>query len=172
MFAFVPLVARMQPNRCDRATRCRGLCAAINGGLSSIKTQKLEEGRAAIFHRLDPRRRFARLRARRPRTTLPVPSGSSFLSAPPDADIRPPERVAEGLSRGWHQRVVGGTRPGGGRNIGRRGWAEAAPDGYTMWVLSSEPMVYNQFAFKNLPFDPEKDFEPISLLFFNTLALV
>ena len=60
----------------------------------------------------------------------------------------------------------------GGPNIGARACAEAAPDGYTICVLSSEPVVYNQFVLKSLPFDPEKDFEPISNLFFNTLALV
>ena len=47
---------------------------------------------------------------------------------------------------------------------------EAPPDGYTLCVLSSEPIVYSQFLFKSLPFNPEKDFEPITNLFFNTLA--
>jgi len=80
--------------------------------------------------------------------------------------------LADELSKALHQPVVVENRPGGALNIGTRACAEAAPDGYTICVLSSEPMVYNQFAFKGLPFDPEKDFEPISLLFFNTLALV
>src|SRR5262245_63892949 len=80
--------------------------------------------------------------------------------------------LADELSKALHQPVVVENRPGGALNIGTRACAEAAPDGYTICVLSSEPMVYNQFAFKSLPFDPEKDFEPISLLFFNTLALV
>ena len=39
-------------------------------------------------------------------------------------------------------------------------------------MLSSEPAVYNQFLFKSIPYDPEKDFQPIANLFFNTLALV
>ena len=80
--------------------------------------------------------------------------------------------LADELSKTLHQPVIVENRPGGALNIGTRACAESAPDGYTVCVLSSEPMVYNQFAFKNLPFDPEKDFEPISLLFFNTLALV
>jgi tripartite-type tricarboxylate transporter receptor subunit TctC len=46
-------------------------------------------------------------------------------------------------------------RTGGGLNIGTRACAEAAPDGYTICVLSSEPVVYSQFLFKSLPFDPE-----------------
>src|SRR5262249_20469989 len=43
---------------------------------------------------------------------------------------------------------------------------------HTLCVLSSEPIVYSQFLNKKLPYDPEKDFEPIANLFFNTLALV
>ena len=63
-------------------------------------------------------------------------------------------------------------RPGGGQNIGGRACAEAPPDGYTICVLSTEPVIYNQFQYKSLPFNPEKDFLPIRLLFLNSLALV
>src|SRR5436190_16073310 len=80
--------------------------------------------------------------------------------------------LADELQKAWGQPVVVENRAGGALNIGTRACAEAAPDGYTICVLSSEPVVYNQFLFKSLPFDPEKDFEPISNLFFNTLALV
>src|SRR5262249_38125024 len=62
--------------------------------------------------------------------------------------------------------------PRGAVTVGPGACAGVGPDAYPIGVLPSEPMVYNQFAFKSLPFDPEKDFEPISLLFFNTLALV
>ena len=80
--------------------------------------------------------------------------------------------LADELQKALRQPVVVENRPGGGLNIGTRACAEALPDGYTICVLSSEPIVYNQFLFKSLPFDPEKDLEPISNLFFNTLALV
>jgi tripartite-type tricarboxylate transporter receptor subunit TctC len=80
--------------------------------------------------------------------------------------------LADELQKALGQPVVVENRTGGALNIGTRACAEAAPDGYTICVLSSEPVVYNQFLFKSLPFDPEKDFEPISNLFFNTLALV
>jgi tripartite-type tricarboxylate transporter receptor subunit TctC len=63
-------------------------------------------------------------------------------------------------------------RPGGGQNIGARACAEAVPDGYTICVMSSEPSVYNQYLYKSIPYDPEKDFQPIANLFFNTLAVV
>src|SRR5499425_1504122 len=61
-------------------------------------------------------------------------------------------------------------RTGGGLNIGTRACAESPPDGYTICVISNEPIVYNRFLYKSLPFNPEKDFEPITNLFFNTLA--
>jgi tripartite-type tricarboxylate transporter receptor subunit TctC len=78
--------------------------------------------------------------------------------------------MIEELQKRLKQTFIVENRPGGGLNIGTRACAEAAPDGYTICVLSSEPIVYNQFLFKSLPFNPEKDFEPITNLFFNTLA--
>jgi tripartite-type tricarboxylate transporter receptor subunit TctC len=80
--------------------------------------------------------------------------------------------LADELQKALRQPVVVENRPGGALNVGTRACAEAAPDGYTICVLSSGPLAYNQFLFKSLPFDPEKDLEPISNLFFNTLALV
>lgn len=78
--------------------------------------------------------------------------------------------VSDELQKRLGQTFIVENRPGGGLNIGTRACAEAAPDGYTICVLSSEPIVYSQFLFKSLPFKPEKDFEPITNLFFNTLA--
>jgi tripartite-type tricarboxylate transporter receptor subunit TctC len=80
--------------------------------------------------------------------------------------------MAEELQKRFGQPFVVENRPGGGLNIGTRACAEAAPDGYTFCVLSGEPVVYNQFTFKTLPFDPEKDFEPVVSLFINANALV
>jgi tripartite-type tricarboxylate transporter receptor subunit TctC len=79
--------------------------------------------------------------------------------------------LAEELQKSMGQPFVVENRPGGGLNIGTRACAEAAPDGYTFCVLSGEPVVYNQFTFKNLPFNPEKDFEPVANLFINANAL-
>jgi tripartite-type tricarboxylate transporter receptor subunit TctC len=80
--------------------------------------------------------------------------------------------MAEELQKHLGQPFIVENRPGGGLNIGTRACAEAAPDGYTFCVLSGEPVVYNQFTFKNLPFNPEKDFEPVVNLFINSNALV
>jgi tripartite-type tricarboxylate transporter receptor subunit TctC len=78
--------------------------------------------------------------------------------------------LSEELQKRLGQTFIVENRTGGGLNIGTRACAEAAPDGYTICVLSSEPIVYSQYLFKSLPFNPEKDFEPITNLFFNTLA--
>jgi tripartite-type tricarboxylate transporter receptor subunit TctC len=73
--------------------------------------------------------------------------------------------LADELQKAWGQPVVVENRPGGALNIGTRACAEAAPDGCTICVLSSEPVVYNQLLFKSLPFDPNKDLQPIVNLF-------
>jgi len=80
--------------------------------------------------------------------------------------------LAEQLQKKYGQPFVVENRPGGGLNIGARACAEAPPDGYTLCVMSSEPVVYNQFLFKSLPFNPETDFAPITNLFYNLEALV
>jgi tripartite-type tricarboxylate transporter receptor subunit TctC len=80
--------------------------------------------------------------------------------------------IADQLQKTWGQPFVVENRPGGAQNIGARACAESPPDGYTICVLSTEPMVYNQFQYKNPGYDPAKDFVPIRHLFFNSLALV
>ena len=57
--------------------------------------------------------------------------------------------LAEELQKKFGQSFIVENRPGGGLNIGARACAEAASDGYTICVMSSEPVVFNQFLFKN-----------------------
>src|SRR5215470_11379122 len=80
--------------------------------------------------------------------------------------------LGEELHRRWGQPVVVENRPGGASNIGARACAEAQPDGSTICMTPGEPLAYNQFLFKKLPFDPAKDLELITNVFFNTQALV
>ncbi len=69
------------------------------------------------------------------------------------------------------QPIVVENRPGGANNVGTRACIEAAPDGYTICITQTEPVVYNQFLYKNLGFDPEKGSAPISNLFFISQVL-
>ena len=80
--------------------------------------------------------------------------------------------LAEELHKRLGQPFIVENRPGGAFNIGARACAEAPPDGYTLCIIPGEPLVFNQFLFKNLAFDPENGFEPITQLFFITQALV
>src|SRR5215471_16004653 len=63
-------------------------------------------------------------------------------------------------------------RSGGGMNIAGRACAEAANDGYTVCILPNEVITLNQFTYKSIPYDPEKDFEPITNAFVNTQVVV
>ena len=80
--------------------------------------------------------------------------------------------LGEELHRRLGQPLIVEPRPGGGFIIAGRACAEAAPDGYTICMLTGETLSYNRFLYKQLPYDPDKDFAPITNLFFNTQALV
>ena len=53
------------------------------------------------------------------------------------------------------QPIIIENRPGGMQNVGATRLPEAPPDGYTICIINADPMVYNQFLLKKLPFDPE-----------------
>jgi len=80
--------------------------------------------------------------------------------------------LGEELQKRFGQTFVVENRPGGALNIGMRACAESPPDGHTLCLTSSEPIVANQFMYRSMPFNPETDFENITLLFFNPIALV
>jgi tripartite-type tricarboxylate transporter receptor subunit TctC len=80
--------------------------------------------------------------------------------------------LADELHKRLGQPFIVENRPGGAFNIGARACAEATPDGYTLCIIPGEPLVFNQFLFKSLGFDPENGFAPITQLFFITQALV
>jgi len=72
--------------------------------------------------------------------------------------------VGQKLSERLGQTVIIENRPGAGGNIGTDFVAKAAPDGYT-WVLGNiGPMSVNVSMYKTMPYDPQRDFAPISLL--------
>jgi tripartite-type tricarboxylate transporter receptor subunit TctC len=61
------------------------------------------------------------------------------------------------------QRFVVENRPAAGGNVGTAAVAKAAADGYTILMSASGPLAANKALYPNLGYDPEKDFEPISL---------
>jgi tripartite-type tricarboxylate transporter receptor subunit TctC len=73
--------------------------------------------------------------------------------------------LGDELSKRWGQTLVVENRPGGSQNLGTRACTEAPPDGYTICIINADAVIYNQFVFKSLPFDPDKGLQPITNLF-------
>ena len=70
---------------------------------------------------------------------------------------------------GWSVAVE--NRSGGGGNIGFDAVAKARPDGYTI-LIASEPLTVNPSLFRNLPFDPVRDFQPLTMIALLSQVLV
>jgi tripartite-type tricarboxylate transporter receptor subunit TctC len=71
--------------------------------------------------------------------------------------------LAQVMTASLGQPVVVENRPGATGAIGAEAVARAAPDGYTLYVASAETHAINPLVRRNLPYDPEADFAPISL---------
>jgi len=80
--------------------------------------------------------------------------------------------LGDELHKRWGQAIVVENRPGGMQNVGARACTEAPPDGYTICILNAEPIAYNQFLLKNMPFDPEKGLQPATNLYHLIQTLV
>ncbi len=72
--------------------------------------------------------------------------------------------VAQKLSDGVGQNVVVENRPGAGGTVGSASVAKAAPDGYTLLYGSTSTLAIAPSLYKNLSYDPQKAFAPISLV--------
>ncbi len=77
--------------------------------------------------------------------------------------------LAQKLTEAWGQQVIVDNRPGGSTVIGTDIVAKSAPDGHTLLVTPA-PFTIVPSLLKKLPYDPAKDFEPITLI--NTTPLV
>jgi tripartite-type tricarboxylate transporter receptor subunit TctC len=85
---------------------------------------------------------------------VPFPPGG-----PSDIAARP---IAEGLSKYLGRPFVIENREGAGGNTGTALVAMAPPDGYTLLISSSAPIVINPSLYKNMPYDPQRDLVPIT----------
>jgi tripartite-type tricarboxylate transporter receptor subunit TctC len=79
--------------------------------------------------------------------------------------------IAQKMSEDWGQPVVVENRPGADTAIGAVQVAKAAPDGYTLLTAMDTTMVMNPATKTNLPYDPFKDFAPVTLAAKNTSLL-
>jgi len=90
------------------------------------------------------------------RLIVPFPAGST-----PDIVGR---ALGQKLNEAWGQPVVVENKTGAGGNIGTAEAAKSAPDGYTLVIGINGPVAVNKALYKSLPYDPDKDLQPISLL--------
>jgi tripartite-type tricarboxylate transporter receptor subunit TctC len=79
--------------------------------------------------------------------------------------------VAERLNAAWGQSVIVDNRSGVGGNIAAAYVARAPADGYTLMVGTDAIMTSNVFLYKNTPFDPVKDFAPVTNAGANIICL-
>jgi tripartite-type tricarboxylate transporter receptor subunit TctC len=80
--------------------------------------------------------------------------------------------VTDKLSVSLKQPFVIENRPGAGGNIGAEVIARSAPDGYTLGMLLGSTLTVNPNLYKKLPFEPDKDLRPISIVTTSGMMLV
>lgn len=80
-------------------------------------------------------------------------------------------QLAPPLAKALGQPIVVENIPGASGNIGSERVAHSKPDGYT-FMVQVNTLVMNHGLYKNLPYDPVKDFAPVSLTSWGTLVLV
>lgn len=79
--------------------------------------------------------------------------------------------VGAKLNAAWNVPVIVENRPGAGGNIGTEHVARSAPDGYTL-LMTPNSHAYNASLYSKPPYDPVKDFAPISLIATSPFLLV
>jgi tripartite-type tricarboxylate transporter receptor subunit TctC len=109
---------------------------------------------------------------------LAMAQGAAFAQAPyPDHPVRiivpfPPGGPADVLARivgdklaqAWGKPFVVENKAGAGGNIGMEQGARAAPDGYTLTLAPVGNLTVAPALYAKLPYDPAKDFAPITVL--------
>jgi tripartite-type tricarboxylate transporter receptor subunit TctC len=80
--------------------------------------------------------------------------------------------IAEKLSAIWGQQVYVENKAGGNTIIGTDALAKAKADGHTIGLGIITSQAANQFLFKKLPYDTERDFTPLTLLAISPIFLI
>ena len=84
-----------------------------------------------------------------------TPGGSGDIFARP---------IAQKMSESMGQQVIVENRPGSGGVLGSEVVAKAAPDGYTMMMGLTANVAVNPALYAKLPYDPLRDFAPVTLV--------
>lgn len=79
--------------------------------------------------------------------------------------------IGRKLTEKWGQNIVVDTRPGAATIVGTEIASQAVPDGYTLLMITTT-FVINPSVYKKLPYDPLKDFAPVTQLNYQPNVLV
>ena len=79
--------------------------------------------------------------------------------------------AAQQLAVRLAQPLVVENRVGANEIIAQEACAKAAPDGHTLCLVSKDGMSYNPHTYAKLPYDPDRDYQPVTHLFFMTSTL-
>jgi tripartite-type tricarboxylate transporter receptor subunit TctC len=80
--------------------------------------------------------------------------------------------IGQKLGDDLGQQIVVDNRPGANTIIAAQAVAKAKPDGYTLLMAIDGTLVMNPYLYSKLPYDPFKDFEPVTLIALVPSALV
>ena len=95
---------------------------------------------------------------------VPSPAGG-----PSDVGARV---IGERIAASWGQPVVIENRPGGNNVIGTQAVAKATPDGYTLLLALDSTLTMHPALYKDLPYDPARDFAPVALAFISPIVII
>jgi tripartite-type tricarboxylate transporter receptor subunit TctC len=73
-------------------------------------------------------------------------------------------QIADRLSTAWGQPVVVENKPGANTIVATDSVAKSAPDGYTVLMTTDATFSINPHLYAKLPFDPQRDFAPVTML--------
>src|SRR5688572_9644197 len=113
--------------------------------------------------------------------TAPLAAAQSFPTKPIRVIVPSPpgdgsdvvaRLVGDKLAAAWCQQVLVDNRPGAGGRIGTEVAAKAPADGYTWIMANAGSLGINGGLYRNLPYDLEKDFAPITQIMRAPNALV
>ena len=105
----------------------------------------------------------------------PFPNRAVKIEAPYSAGAAPAifaRVIADKLAKTWGQPVVVEPRPGGSGFVALEAVKKAPPDGHELVVVSNAHVAINPSLYKQLPYDAEKDFVPVAMLYRTPFFLI